>query len=160
MNPKVIIVNGPATSGKSTFVSLCREINPDVREVSTVDKVKEIALAFGCDGIKDEKGRKLLSDLKDAIDRYDNLSLKNVAKVIDSNPDLIYMVNAREPEDIQYFVDRYNALTVLITNNRVKQITSNHADKRVFEYHYDVTIENNGTLEELKEKARELLRSL
>lgn len=62
--PKVIVINGMGGVGKSTFISLCHEIDPRVIETSTVDFVKEIALQAGWDGVKDEDGRRFLSDLK------------------------------------------------------------------------------------------------
>lgn len=76
MMPKVIVINGMGGVGKSTFVSLCHEIDPMVIETSTVDFVKEIALQAGWDGIKDEAGRRFLSDLKDAMERYKDIPNK------------------------------------------------------------------------------------
>ena len=43
--------------------------------------------------------------------------------------------------------------TLLITNPRVKLITSNDSDGKVNEYNYDYYIVNDGTLEDLKESA-------
>lgn len=40
--------------------------------------------------------------------------------------------------------------TILVTNENVKAIASNDADKSVFEkYDYDIQIKNDGTLDEL-----------
>ena len=154
---KVIVINGMATSGKSTFVRYCHQINPQVEELSTVDSVKKIALIAGWDGHKDERGRKFLNDIKTAMDDYDKLSWKNVDKQIDMNSNHIYFVNAREPEDIEYFVNKYNASTLLIWNNRVEQITTNHADARVNDYIYDYYIGNCGSLEEFRNNAKEFM---
>ena len=82
---------------------------------------------------------------------------KNVDKQIDMNSNHIYFVNAREPEDIEYFVNKYNASTLLIWNNRVEQITTNHADARVNDYIYDYYIENCGSLEEFRNNAKEFM---
>ncbi len=47
---KVIIINGMPTAGKSTFVKLCeRYYGPMVREISTVDFVKDLAYKCGWD---------------------------------------------------------------------------------------------------------------
>ena len=70
---KVIIINGAGGVGKSTFVSLCHEIDSRVIETSTVDFVKEIALQAGWNGIKDEIGRRFISDLKDAMEHYHDI---------------------------------------------------------------------------------------
>lgn len=155
--PKVIVINGMGGVGKSSFVSLCHKINPSVIETSTVDFVKEIALQAGWNGNKDEIGRKFLSELKDALEHYYDIPNRKVDKFIESHPDNIIFVNAREPHNIQYYKDKYNAITVLVINPNVKQVEGNHADENVYDYIYDIYIENNGNLLQLKETAKTFL---
>ena len=157
---KVIVINGMATSGKSTFVKLCQQINPQVVELSTVDSVKRIALSAGWDGEKDERGRKFLNDIKTAMDEYDSLSWKSVDRDIHLDSERIYFINAREPEDIQYFVNKYGATTVLMVNYRVMPITSNHADARVNDYNYDYKIVNSGDLDDLMGLAKVFMEDI
>jgi dephospho-CoA kinase len=57
-------------------------------------------------------------------------------------------------------VKKLNAKTILMKRDSVKHITSNMADENVFNYDYDIVIENNGTLEELKEKAKLFVNDL
>ena len=152
--PKVIVINGMGGVGKSTFISLCHEIDPRVIETSTVDFVKEIALQAGWDGTKDEDGRRFLSDLKDAMERYHDIPNKKVDEFIKFHPDNIIFVNAREPHNIAYYQNKYNARTVIVNNCNVKQIYGNHADENVNNYDYDVVINNSGTLKDLKETAK------
>ena len=52
-----------------------------------------------------------------------------------------------------------DAKTLLITNPRVKLITSNDSDGKVNEYKYDYYIENDGTLEDLKQTADKLQKT-
>ena len=153
----VIVINGSGGVGKSTFIELCKKFNNNVVELSTVDSVKRIATIAGWNGVKDEKGRKFLNDIKTAMDDYDHLSWKNVDKEIDITSNKIYFVNAREPEDIDYFVDKYWAFTLLIQNPRVKQITTNHADARVNDYRYDYYITNSGTLKDFEARAKDFI---
>lgn len=158
--PKVIVINGAATVGKSTFVSLCHEIDPRVIETSTVDFVKEIALQAGWNGIKDEAGRRFLSELKDAMEHYYDIPNKSVGDFIKTHSDNIIFVNAREPHNVQYYVDNYNAITVLILNPNAKLVNDNHADTGVYDYTYDYYIENSGDLKLLKESAKTFLKYL
>lgn len=150
---KVIVINGMGGVGKSTFISLCHEIDPRVVETSTVDFVKQIALQAGWNGIKDQKGRRLLSDIKDALEKYGDIPNKKIDEFIKSHPDNIIFVNAREPHNVEYYKNKYNAISVLIKNYNVKQVQGNHADENVYDCNYNVFINNFGTLEELKEKA-------
>ena len=166
-NYKIIVINGTGASGKSTFISLVSSFYPATIELSMVDLVKEVASYIGWNGDKSEKSRKFLADIKDLIDDYDKSTIyKDVDYHIEEStknwidPIIIIFVNARSPEDIQYFVDKYNAKTLLITNPRVAPINSNHADSNVNDYQYDYVVENNSTLEDLSEKAEIFLALL
>ena len=58
-------------------------------------------------------------------------------------------------------MDRENAITVLLRRAAVENLEqSNHADANVFNYEYDYVIENNGSLEELWEKAVKFLEEI
>ena len=46
-SPAVYIINGVGGSGKSTFVSILSGLHPLIKEISTVDKVKEVAKIAG-----------------------------------------------------------------------------------------------------------------
>lgn len=157
---KIIVINGMATSGKSTFVSLCHEINQKVIETSTIDFIKQVALYAGWNGEKDDLGRRLLSDIKDALEKYNDIPNKRIDEFINKRPDNIIFVNAREPHNVQYYKNKYNAISLLITNPNTPNINTNHADKNVFEYNYDYIIVNDGTLADLKNKAKKFLKTL
>ena len=156
-SPAVYIINGVGGSGKSTFVSILSELHPLIKEISTVDKVKEVAEFAGWNGEKDDKGRRFLADIKDAMDAYDNLSWKNIDKIIEENPNYIYFINARSNYDIDYFKQRWNAKTILIERPGTPLIFSNHADAGVMDYNYDIVICNDGNLENLRNKAIQFL---
>ena len=151
---KIIVINGSGGVGKSTFISLCHEIDPAVIETSTVDFVKEIALQAGWDGVKDEAGRRFLSELKDAMEHYHDIPNTKVDEFIEAHPDNIIFVNAREPHNVQHYVDKYGAVTVMVANSNATQVQGNHADVGVYDYIYDYYIENSGDLEMLKESAK------
>lgn len=158
--PKIVIINGSGGTGKSTFVSLCHDINDKVIEISTVDFVKEVAKFAGWNGEKNEIGRKFLSDLKDAMEEYGDIPNKKVEEFINSHPENIIFINVREPYNIHYYKTKYNALTILLVNERIQNIKTNHADADVDNYSYDYIIENNGTLSQLMEYARKVLKKI
>lgn len=166
---RIIIVNGLPRSGKDTFATLAMNSYSGGVTVlhSTVDTVKKAAKFFGADEsvFKGPKERRLWSDLKDAYTRYcDGPFQEIVDKAVEmdrSNSDPLIFTMVREPEEIrklkQWFGSR--SITVLVNRQSDEEI-SNHADARVFECEYDVVIDNNGTLDDLRDKAKEFVTNL
>ena len=111
-------------------------------------------------GQKDAKGRKFLSDLKDAMSEYDDIPhfyvyeyIKNRIDLLNHNDTIdvdnaIFLIQSREPEDIQRWVDECGAKTLLIYREDTAQDWGNHADDEVSNYKYDYMLFNNGTLED------------
>ena len=150
----IFIVNGKPRAGKDTFAQILNEYM-DVYKYSSVTKVKEIAKQCGWTGAKEEKDRKFLHELKMLTSAYSDMSYNDVIEEIDKfkkgelDAD-IFVVDVREPEDIDRLVKATNAFTIFIENNRVPSITSNAADANVENYRYDFVIQNNGTLEDFE----------
>lgn len=156
MGKHIIIINGTGGAGKDTFVNFCAQ-EEKVLNVSTVDKVKEAAkILVGWNGEKDEISRKLLVDLKQLSIAYNDAPTKYIvemAKKFNESDDKFMFIHIREAEEIEKTKKLLNAKTLLISNPRVKLITSNNSDGQVNQYQYDYYIDNDGTLEELKDKA-------
>lgn len=152
---KVIVINGRGGVGKDTFISLLNSvagISMNICNVSTIDPVKSIAHNIGWDGKKDEKSRKFLSDLKDLLTEFNDYPFEQTKwtmEMLDSDK-TIFFVHVREPKDIDRFVKVFNAKTLLIKNDNVPLITSNHADKEAENYNYDYIIDNSTSIENLK----------
>ena len=163
MDKNIIIINGTGGAGKDAFVNFCSEVEK-VMNVSTVDKVKEAAkILVGWNGEKDEISRKLLGDLKRLSIDYNDAPTRYVVKKAEefkNNDKQIMFIHAREAEEIEKEKKLLGAKTLLITNPRVKLITSNDSDGKVNEYKYDYYIENDGTLEDLKNKAIKFVKEL
>lgn len=151
---QVVIVNGQARSGKDTFCDLC-DIYGFTMKYSSVDHIKEVAKMLGWNGKKDEKSRKLLSDLKDAAIKYNDLPMNLTRRFVSAqrmNNDVIFLM-IREPEEIERAKREFNAITLLVTRPDSENITSNNADRDVNRFKYDVVISNDGTLDDLQKKA-------
>lgn len=169
---KYFIINGRPRSGKDTFVNFClEELGAFGKLISTVDFVKEIATECGWDGTKDLKNRKFLSDLKDLLTNWGDVPYKKTLQEIDmfkfdldywdvSDKGVVFIM-CREPKEIERFERELNAKSVLIRRASVEfEQQSNHADSEVLNHKYDYIIENNGTIDELKDKAKEFLKNL
>lgn len=160
MDKQVIIINGTGGSGKDTFVEYCSEF-AKVTNISSVDKEKEAAkILVGWNGEKDEKSRKLLVDLKKISIDYNDAPFKYIQKkykeFIMSNSKYLF-IHIREIDEIKKIKEALNAKTLLIINPRVELIKSNTSDGNVYNYKYDYIIENNGTLKDLEQKAKDFV---
>ena len=152
-------------AGKDTFVELCQQHILWCANISTVDFVKEVAKYCGWDGEKTPKNRAFLSDLKDLLTQWNDVPYQRVGREIAlkaaecrcrdfSTDELVVFIHCREPEEIARFVADYDAITLFMSRPDVDgDPVSNHADAQVVNYNYDYTIVNDGTIEELEDKA-------
>lgn len=150
-----------ARSGKDTFVEFCSKY-AKVRNYSSVDYIKIIARLLGWNVEKDERSRKFLSDLKDLSTEYNDgpvLKMEEQIRLAEKEGMDFIFLHMREPSEIAKCKKLFNAETIFIQNPNVPIISSNEADKNVFNYYYDYTIHNDGTLEDFQEKARTFMAS-
>lgn len=161
MHKHIFIINGPATAGKDTFVSMVSSIVPTIN-YSSVQVVKEAATLLGWAGGKSEKDRKFLSDMKYLSTEYSDAPYKSMEKKIydflDDEIHEMLFLHIRERAEIERMVKEYPMIkTVLVTRSGVSPITSNSADAQVYDYNYDYVIDNSGTLGDLKIVAKEFI---
>lgn len=171
---QVFIINGYGCVGKDAFIEMVNnqsyEPSKDryikIANYSSVTKVKEIAKIIGWNGEKTERNRKFLSDLKLLTTEYNDMSLNDMKQFATDfmnynfNNSKMLFLHIREPEEIKKAViefKKYDVKTILVKRDSVEHITSNMADKNVYNYNYDIVINNNGTFEDLKEKADDFL---
>lgn len=168
----IYIINGKPESGKSTFCQMVIELMGEnfAVELSTVDKVKEIATYCGWDGTKTLKNRQFLSDLKDLLTKWGDVPVKDIKKRInafyytleyfgiDPKKTAIF-INCREPDEIKRLCEELDAKSILVVRDTTTNCeVSNHADKNVFNYDYDITIRNNFNLDHLKLTAQAFIK--
>ena len=163
MTKQIYITNGMARCGKDTFAKFLNDIVPTLK-YSAIDKVKDIAKLCGWDGGKTEKDRKFLSDLKLLTTEYSNMAFESIkSKVnefLEDSKHVIMLIDIREPTEIEKAKTAFGAKTILIENKNVKTISSNMADANVFNYTYDYTVKNNGTLDDFRGNVEEFVSTV
>ena len=163
MTKQIYITNGMARCGKDTFAKFLNDIVPTLK-YSSIDKVKDIAKLCGWDGGKTEKDSKFLSDLKMLTTEYSNMAFESIkSKVnefLEDSQHVIMLIDIREPVEIEKAKTAFGAKTILIENKNVKTISSNMADANVFNYTYDYTVKNNGTLDDFRENVEEFVSTV
>lgn len=162
---KVYVTNGCAENGKDTFAEFLNKYI-SVYKYSSIDLVKEMFEVVGVSkDNKTEKKRKLWSDGKDMLTKYDDIPFKDITSIVADFKNnkieaKILLIDIREPEEIDRAVKTFGAETILVRNPNATKIESNHADRDVENYEYDYIIENNGTLEQLEEVAKFFVRDI
>lgn len=146
---RYVIINGTGSAGKDEFIKKCKIFDDSVETISTIDYVKSLAKHAGWDGKKDDRGRRFLSDLKDALIRYDDSPFKQTISNAKAFDNKTVFIHCREPDEILKLKNELSATTLLITNKSVDGTIENHADKDVFSYEYDYVVDNSGTIGDL-----------
>lgn len=164
-------------SGKDTFCDLCLKYMTARGimggKISTIDFVKRLAMQVGWDGLKEAKDRKFLSDLKDLLTEYNDSPFTIVEQQIRQvylhfnkemgvpEDRIVFFVHCREPKEIQKFVDKMGAETLIIRREEMEKLPqSNHADEEVLNYTYTYEIKNDKGIEELEKEAMKFIDNL
>lgn len=157
----VIFINGVARSGKDTFCEYMR-MHARCKAISVADKPKEALRVLGWNGDKSDEFRKYLSDLcvmGESLNTDENYLRDSINECKNNGIEILFL-HCREPKNIIRFQkicneENIKSTTLLITTNRVEQNMSNIGDRSVFDMEYEITIPNNGTLNELYYSAKE-----
>lgn len=161
MNKQIFVINGSGGVGKDTFVSMvANHCKQKIWNFSSVDKVKGIAKLIGWNDGKTEKDRKFLSDLKMLCSDYCDMpfnSMKDKVEEFKSNNVAMLFLHIREPQEIERAKREFDAKTILVKRDSVEHITSNEADRNVFDYTYDIILDNSGGLLNLIKKTIDFL---
>ena len=160
---KIVVINGSGSVGKDLFCELCNQQIP-CKVISTVDMVKEAYKLLGWGGEKSEIHRKGLSDIKDisteTLDHPFKYVEKSIKDFYQSDTYEILFIHSREPDEINRIAKNYPCATLLIRNSRVTKIETNHADAEVENFTYTHIVDNEGTIEDLKNSAMKFIRRL
>lgn len=177
---KIIVINGKGGIGKDTLIEALRNAAPHYIHVANVSSITPIVDVIDSTCIvkygKTKAYRKLLSDMKTAIDEYYRAE-EGVAYTTDYlNKKVIQwerlcefgkathhvlFVHIREPEMIQTFVTAHpNAATLLVKRDRAQEEYGNSSDDWVESYNYDYIFEANGSKEEEAKKFCDLIEKI
>ena len=167
MKKTVIVINGSGGVGKDTLCDMAAN-RYNVKNVSSITPIKELATQCGWNGEKTDKARKFLSDLKALTTEYNDFSTKWIydryLEFLDSDEQIMF-VHIREGSEIKKFVEATDkkALTLLIRGGKRfenKQEYGNVSDDLVENYAYDYYFTNDNPIEQTEELFCDFLGSI
>ena len=152
----IFVVNGLPYSGKTEFENMVAKY-AKTEILSSVDFVKEVAKFAGWDGVKDDRGRLFLSQLKSIMTIYDDIPFKIMKKKVKefrkSDSEILFL-DIREIDEIKRAVRKFGAQTILVKRPNNRNLISNDSDRYVECYdNYTYLLNNDSDLEELEDKA-------
>ena len=161
---KIFYVNGAATSGKDTFIqAVIANFDDQVGTFSTVDEVKVIARErFGWDGVKDEKGRALLSALRFAWGTYNDGPVEDVGrrlKFAESVGFKVFFVQSREYPEIMKMQERFGGQTINILRAGIEigETEQGFLEMAPDYFNWDIELVNNGSLDDWTDTAKKFV---
>ncbi|MFS8130853.1 MAG: hypothetical protein ACMG57_02640 [Candidatus Dojkabacteria bacterium] len=158
----IVIINGIGRSGKDTFVGLCKEVlqplNVPVYNISSIDPVKDAGIVLGVPReTKTDAVREFWYDIKMAWVKLNDGPFNYLTNEINSKGDGVFFIHIREVDEAVKFKKSFPQTILLeITREKVDELF-NRADTQVKKFKYDLQIENNGSIKELKKKAEDFL---
>ena len=74
---------------------------------------------------------------------------------------LIFFIDVRESSEIQKFVDKCGAETILVQRRTDEpDLSAGDCARDIYDFTYDIYINNDGTLENLEQKARYFMKEI
>jgi len=154
----IVFINGIARSGKDTFVEYCAKYK-SVSLISTVDAVKDICRReFGWDGIKDDKGRKLLASIRKVWAEYNDGPVNTVRNHIEKSKDVaILFIMVREFDEMIRMQDLFGGSTLNIIRPDIEicETEQKFLDMVPNDYDYNLVIVNDSDLSNLDLAAKQ-----
>ncbi len=154
MQKTVIIINGKGGVGKDTLCA-CAARHYKVRNISSVDPIKEIAARYGdWNGQKDARSRKFLADLKQLFTDYNDLPFRYQCRQYEEfmqTDDELMFVHIREGKEIAKLAEWIPTacVTLLVKRGQENGKWGNASDDNVEDYPYDQIYRNEKPLEEM-----------
>lgn len=174
---KIYVISGKARHGKDTIAL-------DLKEIYEAKGLKVINLAYGSyikeyakrisnwDGLEETKPRELLQELGTEVIRKKidkDFFVRRICediKVYSYYFDIITISDARFPNELEWPKKMFdNVINIRVIRNGYDSILSEKEQKHLTEValdeynNYDYVIYNDGTLEDLKKKVSEVVRS-
>ena len=170
----VLVINGYPRTGKDTAACmLSARLEAKgwaCHEISSVDPVRHALADLGVPvHRKTPAERNLMAEIQSALLRYDWWPIREIVRYVETRMEhaekSAFLVHMREPAAIRTFRDLLaerglRLRTILVDRKSAERVATNDADASVETMTYDLTLDNNGTLEDLDRECARLAERL
>lgn len=174
MKPKIFIISGKARHGKDTIAGIIEKYYQNSIKLHYAYYLKEYAKKIkNWDGLESTKPRRFLQQLsldvirKQIGSNFFTRRMEEDIKVYSNFFNVIVIPDARRKEELDYIKSRFdNVITIRINRNNFISPLTLEEQKDITEVdlddykNFDYVIENDGTLEDLKNKIENILNKL
>lgn len=166
----IIVMNGRATVGKDTTVGFMRQALTDLRvpnrELSSIQCVKDMCDNAGLDTLgKNEADRALWAEVGDSVEKHSQFRSKSCIEAIKKfmqHHKGVFFLHIREElvcrriqDGLAEYDDNIKFIRILLESERRGiRVLSNKSDRDIYNMQYDLTMYNDGTLEDLQQNAK------
>ena len=171
---RIMIFSGKARHGKDAAAEFALQVlgrnGKRAVQIAYSDYISFIATKyFGWNGERDEAGRTLLQDIGKSFREKDAefwvRSIADFLRVTDEKFDYALLTGARYPNDLSYFVERFDVVTVRVDrpdfdNGLTDEQKAHISETALDDYPFTHRISNAGTLEDLHVSVIKLLEGL
>lgn len=162
MKSKIYIINGSAESGKNTIYEIFtkyykKKLNYSIYNISTVDPIKSfLSKYYNLEEYEQKKSnstkyRNLISNIKNLLDEFDDLTNKQVYDKIKNgcwNEENIFFIHCREIENIKKLksmLSEFDVKTIYVRRKEHNVSECEKDDLNIIEkFQYDYYFENDG----------------
>ena len=160
----VILFAGKAGAGKDTSAALVQKYLPEAQTCAFAKRVKEIARAFGWDGKKDEKGRKLLQSVGRVGREYQkDFWANDCVRQISEAKGHALVTDLRFQNELAVVRNSYPEAKLVLVTGRASDLGKNAGDISEHDLdgfpNFDYFLHNIGSIEDLESQIRQMLKS-
>lgn len=156
----LIGVHGPAGSGKTTAAKvICNYFDAKIHPFA--QPLKDFAKLLGWDGVKDEKGRRLLQLLGTECGRKcicEHIWVEHWMKKYDPNLNIV-ADDVRFINEVATIIEN-NGFLIKVTGRKTENTPQHESEQEIPDQFFNFIVENNGTLDDYKERIKEICRKI
>lgn len=154
----IVGLSGYAGSGKDALGAILCE-HYGFERVAFADAIKQLAVSLGWDGVKDERGRRLLQHAGMCAREYNPEVWIEKAMQKSAALDAVVITDVRFANEVEA-IKRQGGIIVRVIRDGIGPVNNHASEMELGQDDCDFIVHNDGTLDDLAETARLLFERI